>query len=553
MSLSFANCRSDKIDYKTKEYPEPTQEYVNSTIKGKVMGSDGLPINNVDIVAGEHATKTDFNGNFIFKNIKTNIKGVAVTAKKQGYYNACETVYPHLNTTTYVNIKMNKLKNPYISNTSEKEIAISDKRDKIKIFDPKFKKNNIDYSGELMVYWERQDYRNSDIGDPVGYDKYFELYGLNTIGTMRLAITDIYNDIFDPDTNLVSEIWLKIESLEDTPISSIHVWNFDNSKGKWVEKGEARLETEQDSKYLVADINQPGTWCFATKFEIEKADFNINSKDNILPFTRVELVCDEEGYVISNTTDEEGLFSCFLPKGKSNVMNIVINNRKYSKKNLEAAKDITIPVNVKTIDIEGQFSNCYQESITNGYLTLLTNKDSVFYIIGDEGMINKKIIFTDRDTSINWFATDLNNEINTEVHTTKIQKSQKVDLGQVLICQEPFASMIYGDEVYLLNLESISLDEKFLLMTFRNGEAFFDTGYFPFEGEGDYKVTELPPTIKSKNGDSLYVYINLDIKYKITEYSNSGVIRGLLDCFVRTNSDGSDTTRLKVDFSAKIE
>ncbi len=553
LSLLFTNCRKDKVDYTVEEHPEPTQEYVNSTIKGKVVGTDGFPINNVNVTAGENTTKTDFNGNFIFKDIKTNINGVSVVAEKPGYYKACKMIYPHLNTTAYVNIKMSEFAKPYITNTSENQIIISDKKDIIKIFDPKFKKNNTDYSGDLMVYWGRQDYKTSDIGDPVGYDKYFELKGLKTIGTMRIAVTDIYNSVFDLDTNFVSEIWLKIESLENIPVSSIYVWNFDNLRGKWIEKGVARLETVEDKKYLIADINQPGTWCFATKFEIEKADFKVNSKNNILPFTKAELVCNDLEYVISNRTDEEGFLTCFLPKAKSNVMNIVINNRKYSKGDINNVEDITIPIDVKTIDIEGEFLDCYHESIKNGYLTLLTDKDSVFYLIGGESKLNKKVIFTDDNTSISWFATDLDNKVNTEVHTTKVSESGKGNLGEVLICQEPFASVIYGDEVYLLDLDSISLDEEFLLMSFSNEKALFDTGYYPFRGEGDYEISELPPTIKNKNGENLFTYMGLDIDYKVVEYSNSGVIRGLLDCFVRTNFDGSDTTRLKVHYSTKIE
>ncbi len=553
LSLLFTNCRKDKVKYTIEEHPEPTQEYVNSTIKGRVLDTDGLPVNNVTIIAGENTTKTDFNGNFIFKNIKTNINGISVVAKKPGYYEACKTVYPHLNTTAYVNIKIHKFGVPYITNTSEKQIIISDKKDIVKIFDPKFKKNNTDYSGDLMVYWGRQDYRTYDIGDPVGYDKYFELWGLNTIGTMRIAVTDIYNNVFDLDTNLVSEIWLKIESLKNIPISSIYVWNFDDKMGKWIEKSTARLETAENNKYLVADINQPGTWCFATKFEVEKSDFNINSQNNILPFTKAELVCDDLEYVISNRTDEEGFLTCFLPKGKSNVMNIIINNRKYSKEDIDNVEDITIPVNVKIIDIEAKLLNCYQENINNGYITFLTKKDSIFYLIGEEGQIDKKIVFAGNDKIINWFATDLENQTNTEIHSMKMKESGKLDLGEVLICKTPFASVVYGNEVYLLDLDSVSLDEEFLLISFSNEGALFDTGYYPFSGEGDYKISELPPTIKNKNGENLYIYTDLGIEYKIIEYSNSGIIRGLLDCFVRTTFEGSDTTRLKVYYSAKIE
>lgn len=560
--LVFISCRKDKdIDITTgNEYP--TELYVNCSLKGKVVGNRDIPIENAEVSIGEYSQKSDLNGYFYFENIKANKSGATIEVKKEGHSSARKIFYPELNTISYIKINLEERNKLTIINTTDENKYFGSKNAFINITKSGFIKDGEIFNGILIPepYWNLfsdLDLNKKQIADPIGFDKYFKFKGLNSFGVLGINLIDLENNKVEIDTENVIELKLIFDEnsplLENAP-EKISLWHFNSEKGKWLEEGEAIFGSENGLSFYSADVNKTGYWNFATYFDIEETELSFKSENgSILPYTKIEINSNINNYNLSLNTNSNGKAFCYLPKNEESSMKVFLKNKIIDKNISNNTKEIELESTTKVINITAQFLNCLDETINNGYITLLTGKDTMFYHLNSNGSFSEDFIIEDIEENISWFTTDLNSKTNTLIHKTVFDENNTAIIGNAFVCEEPFAIMRYGNEKYLMNATNIDFSPPFLTLVFEYENAKLELSHYPLNGIGEYNINSIPPTIYNNNGDVLFLYMDLEPKLEIIEYNYPGMVRGVLKGFVRTNFAGTDTTSIEIDYSIFIE
>lgn len=558
LTIGIFSCRKDKDIVQTIENEYPVEEYVISSIKGKVITSRDIPVEEATIIIGENSIKTDFNGVFYFKDIKTNLAGTTIVVKKNGFSESRRVFYPQLGATSYVKIKIKENRKTSIISTTDKDKKVGDKSNSITILGDKFSKDGDEYRGDIVIDWDfvaGNDDPDKQFGDPIGFNKYFKLVGLNSYGTLGINITDANNNRVKLDDGNSIELRLGINPIHNNLNDKIALWHYDNKKEKWFEKGEARLINENETSYYLAEVKESGYYNFAKSFEIEKTKIEIGSNNVLLPYTQAVIsVNNTNNYNLNLNTNSEGVIPCFIPSEEKSKINVILKD-KNTEKNLVVTSVNKVEVENKYIrhTLSGVFYNCNDQLIENGYITIYTGKDSIFYFIGEHGVFSETIITEESEDGVFWIATDLDTKINTGVHKTKLKEEKELTIGDIYLCKEPFALMRYGDDIYLLDL--YQFDDPSLSVEFKKGKARYSISSYPFLGVGNYNINNCncTPLIQNKDGDFLYSYWNLEHEITIKEHNIPGFVRGGLKVLVRTGFEGTDTTLVEIDYSVNID
>ncbi len=566
--FSVLSCRKNKdiIVKINNEYP--TEKYINTSVKGIVIANRNSPIENATVETGGKILKTDINGYFYFKNIKVNKEGATIKVSKENYSTVTKTYYPQLNSTTFLKIELKPGHGAIVINSSDENKNFSSSIAFINITKNNFTKNGDSYAGDLTIkpFWTiyyKNDFYNNYIGHPVGYDKYFKLKGLKSYGIIGFDIRDKYNDEIEPGDKNTVELKLifeeGIELPEDLP-DKIPVWHFDYQKDKWLEKAEAVYDYA--NRYYTVDVNKTGYWNFAVPFEISPVEFTLKSKnDNFLPYINTEIKSFANNYDLNIHSNSNGKILCFLPDNSESDIDIFLKNDTIKSQLTSNTNTINIPVNSKTIKVNGEFYDCDDNPIQNGYITLfLEGTDSlsvnpkfynpIFYYI-EQGKMEKEIIVQDNEDELLWFTTNLDNNINSGIHSAEI--TDEINLQNVFMCKEPFAILRYGDNRQLLQFKSYE-GPPVVAITFENDNYSLELGYFNFQGtNGDYNFNNFSYTIifGDKDDNRIFPILDKEQTIKVEEYKKHGMMRGVIEGWAK-HKDKSvtlDSAYLKIDYS----
>jgi hypothetical protein len=555
--ISFLSCRKNKDIIITTENEYPTEKYINTSIKGIIVGNRDLPIENATVETGNNILKTDYNGYFYFKDIKVNKEGATIKVSKENYTTVTKTYYPQLNSTTFLKIELKPGHGAIAINSNDKNKNFSSSIAFINITKNNFTKNGGTYAGDLMIkpFWTvyyKEDFYNKYIGHPVGYDKYFKLKGLKSYGIVGFDIKDKYNEKIELGEGNSTELKLIFEEgieIPDNLPDKIPVWHFDYIKDKWLEKAEAVFDYE--NRYYTVDVNESGYWNFAMPIEISPVQFTLKSENNdLLPFVNTEISSIDNNYKLGLYSNSEGNISCFIPKNFESAIDIYMKNKKIEKKLSTGIKNISIPVKSKSIILTGIFYDCNDNLIQNGYVTLMYGTNSLFYYI-KEGKLEKNIIIEEDEDEIQWFATNLDDKQNTAIHSSPVE--DLIDLQDVYTCPEPFAILRYGDDRQLLELKSYE-GPPVVAIVFGNDNISLELGFFSFQGTKDnYNFNNFSYTIifEDKNNSRIFPLLDKEQKIEVTEFKQNGMMRGNIEGWAK-HKDKSitlDSAYLKIDYS----
>ncbi len=554
--LGVLSCRKNIDIISTDENEFPTQKYVFASLKGKVVTTRDMPVEGASVVIGEYTQKTDFNGVFYFNNIKANIEGSTVSVYMNGFEDAIKIFYPQLSSTSYIKIIIKPIRKTSIINFDDKDKIVGDEVNKIQISGDEFKKDGDKYKGTIIMNWNYVSSLASpeeQYGDPVGYSKRFKLYGLDSYGSLSINITDELGKSVKLGGNNTIELRLGLTPIISQTEEKLTLWKFDIKKNKWMETGVAILIEENGIQYYYAEVIESGIYNFAKRFPVEKTEIKIEAQNTFLPFTKAFL-STKSSYKLSLSANDKGMIHCFIPSNKKSKIELNLDNESYIF-DVEAKQQntITIEKDYKNLNFTGGFFNCDDEIISNGYVTIFTDKDSLFYFFDENGNVSIPVIIKESENYVQWTATDIDTKLNTGVHRTKLNEVEVFDADEVYICQEPFALMQYGDESYLMELTNN--DKDIFSLTFEKGKAFYEINSYPFKGVGEYNINNCncTPTIKNSKGERLYIYSGLEHRIYIEEYNKNGMIVGGLEAKVRTQFSGTDTTNIKIYYSVYNE
>ncbi len=274
-----------------KAKDEITSTSVTSTLYGRVVNEFGISIAGASVITGNYATNTDENGIFFFSNIKTDVKATTVKVTKAGYFNGSRTIFVKENQKQEVKIIL-LTKTLFSPNSTQSFDANTggtlNFSEGVQLVFPsngiKNKSTNIIYSGTVTVHARWID-PTTDVGQKTMPGT---LVGLPADGTeekflqsFAMVVVELYdasgNELQIADGKEV-EMTVNIPaSLTISASSTIPLWYFDESKGKWVEEGSAILV---GNKY-VGKVKHFSFWNYdipisAIDFEVTFVDQNGN-------------------------------------------------------------------------------------------------------------------------------------------------------------------------------------------------------------------------------------------------------------------------------------
>ena len=560
--ISFAACRKDKDIENNEKIDFPTETYVNTTVKGIVFDSRGLPLEGVKVKVGSFSVLTDINGYFIMQDIKANKNGAVITASKSGYVTQAKSFYPQLNAASYFRFSLYYNKNSIIVDSDNDNKNFGSVYANIKINNNAFVVNGNTYKGKLVInpFWTTlsdKNFKEKMFFAPVGYDKYFKIKGLKSYGMIGLGLLDGEGkekvELGEGNYLVLKLKFFDIASLPPLP-EKVPVWYFDMEKGVWIEKYTAILDDDK-TNYIV-EVDKTGYYNFATPFDVKRTQFSLQSQNGVkLPFVRSRIYDDNKHYFLKMRSNSEGEFICYLPEDKDVIAVFSVNGKNVQKKVNSDIAEVKVEEKINIVKFDAAFSDCDDAAVKNGYVTVITNTDSVFYLLDSEGKVDRDIVLGEDVTSIKWFATDLDKKVNTGVHRTYIEDG-KASVLRPFICPEPYLIFRFGEERALLNLTSQDITTATLFLKYKDEKYDIELGYIEFHGKGKYDNWDYTIQLDS----NFNMRIVPDLKYEqlneVLEYDKDGMVRGhLKGRAILKNLVTSEVLKeadLEIDYSAKV-
>lgn len=559
VTLVLFSCRENKdiVTQDTKEYP--TERFVNTSLKGVVVGERGKVLKGAVVRVGDNSLKTDFNGTFYFENIKAKKSGAIIEISKESYTSKKKVFYPELNSTSYVRIKLKVGKRSIVIPTDKVDKNFGDEKHIIKILGNKFVENGTNFTGKLIVEWTgvmESELLTDQIAAPIGYTKNIELVGLNSFGMIGINLFDINHktkiDIASPNS---IQLKLYLPNNGTNYPDRVKLWHFTDSKGKWIENGEAILSEANGRIFYSADVKKTGYWNFANTIEVEKKSFTIQT-DNLtkLQYVKTNIKSKNSNFSINLITNEKGNLACIIPKTEELELSVSLDDNTI-KQDLDISKT-NIDVNVDYINekTSGSFINCVDEKIKNGYITVFSGGEPLFYHFSETSSFSENILIKKGTESLTWFATDLDNMINTREHRVEIDENGDFDLGKLVLCEESFARIKYAEDIHFLDIVQLDVFSENIYFEFEDDDYNLNLFSSVFDGVGDYEISLF--TIQIRGNDGEYIFINdLKDELEISEYNKPGMMVGHFEGMARRKIDDTavDTALLKIDFSLFIE
>ena len=564
LSITLFACRQDVDIEENNNTDFPTQTYVNTTVKGIIFNNKEMPVEGAMVIIGENRVKTDMNGYFLMKNIKAKKNGALIKVVKNGFRTETKSFFPQLNSTTFFRFVLHYNKNSVTVDSDSKNKNFGSSFANIKINGNDFIKNNKKYTGKIVInpYWTNifdLKFKNKLIAAPIGYDKYFNLKGLKSYGIVGLELFDetTKNPIELGEGNYLT-LKLKLDN-GDSPVAnppeSVPVWYFDFDKGTWLEKTKAILDSEK--KYYIVEVNRTGFWNFATSFDVKRTEFSLTSKNNIkLPYIKGIISDSKNNYYLDLRSNSDGKYACFLPQNNDVEIKFYLKDKIVKEKINSELSNITINENTNVAKVKADFHNCNDESIKNGYITIITNRDSMFYSFDEKGSINANIILDDNENTISWFATDIDQGTNTYIHKTKIIEREAY-IPRAFICEEPYLIFRFGDKKAILNLEDSDCTKYTLYLKYKNKDYDIELGFTDFHGIDNYESWAHTIQVGDNFNHSIIPNLNYSQINEIIECDSTGIVRG----HIKTKAifkniktmEVFEKAELEIDYSAKAK
>jgi hypothetical protein len=557
--LIFASsCRkdSDFSDIVDKEYP--AEVFISTSVKGTVKNERGIPVSGAVITIGEVFKLTDFNGYFSFENVYARKSGELIKAEKSGFQTAWKTIYPQENSTIYVDFEMTVLSSPLIFGSNDLEKVIKGNDMEISIAGNDFISEGDSYTDILNIYpisLQASDpkFFKRQPGDPVGYDRSFNTMGINSFGIIGLEMFSESGKIVE--TGKKNSIQLKISAEGPDLPDDLSVWRFDFDKKKWLETSyDAKLVSQSGSNYYIAEVDRSGIYNFATKFSVYKKELSIVAANGAYAqYQNIKIKSENLNYELSYRTSDSGKAIAYLPVDEKSHISFSFNQIPYVYAIQQGLEPVTIP-DAQSINIKGRFFDCTGKPLTDGYVTIITNSDTVFYDIGDSGYFTCDVLAASDESRIYWVASDKKNEVNTEMHS--MSKAESVDLDEVYICSGDFAIAEFDDEYFKLELQLVEIIANIMTLVFSDGERMFELAVIPFTGESVYDLhkNEFTFTFGYNLSASNRLFPGTPFLLNIPEYSDSGRLRGVIKGKARKNfGDDQEHKDLKIVFSARLK
>jgi hypothetical protein len=363
----------------------PPDQMVTASLQGRVLDQNGLPLQGAAITSGSASTTTDINGVFSFTSIGMSSRFGYVEVAASGYYTGSRSIITNPGASNFVSIQLvPRVATSIFASESGASIAIA-AGDTVTfqadaMYNPAAKAH---YTGNVQVFANYMSPTDPNLykympGDLRGIGSNGLETALVTYGIMAVQFQDMSGNplqLTDHDATLTFAI---PDTLQSSAPSSIPLWYFNDSTGRWIEQGTAT----RVGNSFVGQVSHFTYWTCAVP--VATVNYNAHLKDqfgNPLAFMHVYFTSDQaqSGFnTISSYSDSTGYVQGLLPQSESLVMYVVTQcGNPLAGANIGPALqdqimgNITININYATLTLSGNVVNCSTSAVDSGYVNAM--------------------------------------------------------------------------------------------------------------------------------------------------------------------------------------
>lgn len=426
----------------------PPDQTVTASIQGRVVDQNGVPVQGAAVNSGTATTTTDINGVFSFSAISMSSRFGYVQVVKSGYFTGSRSIITNPGASNFVTIQlMPRSETATFSGATGGSIAIR-AGDTATFSDSSVvnASTNAAYTGTVHVFATYLDPTDPNLykympGDlrGIGSDGYET--ALQSFGMLLVELQDDAGNKLQLASNHTATLtWAIPASLQSVAPTTIPLWYFNDSTGRWIEQGSAN----RSGNSYVGTVSHFTFWnCDASSGTV---NFKVHIKDqfgNALPYAYVQFTSQQWG-TRGGYTDSSGFAQGLIPKGQSLVMQVVTScGTVLGGINVgPAIQDqdlgtVTITVPDDQLTLSGTVVDCSDNPVDSGYVNV-TVDGLVYRATVAKGAftipVNRCFSTT---VPVTLLAVDLTAQ-QVGPDTTINESIGKVDVGQLSACGNPF-------------------------------------------------------------------------------------------------------------------
>ena len=577
VGLFFGSCKDDINRFTPNEIDVANYGKVVSTnIGGVVFDEAGKPLENVEIAIGAMTVSTDKNGVFLLKDVSVQERKAYVQAKKSGYFNGSRTLSVQKEKTHYVAIQMLEKTPSGSFQTSDGGIItiegaqIDFPANAIRL------KDGGSYSGTVNVAAKHL----NPIDDEVFNKMPGALRGERTKGNEALLTTygmvvaeltgDNGEELQIADGSKAKLTMQLPSSISASAPSSIPLWHFDETKGMWIEEGEAILENGSYS----GDVAHFSWWNCDFPYPYDRINVKaqiIDVDGNPVPDVHVVIRVVGDRWGGHGLTNSDGYICGGAPKGLD--LELVILGPYSSPCSRDILFNHHIGVLTEDTDLgaitfivdpnagmaipyhaSGRVIDCDDNPVTNGYVTVKTStkRSHIVFLDDTDGTFGFQNYVCSPASSITVTGFDLDNLLQTDDSVFPI--STDIALGDLKACSQLDQYITYtldGNKFTIPNPRAYKeADATYISAEIDSTSTFINFAVDAVDAVGTFPLVDTGQDFVFSVNNYFRV-LNSTINVTFTRYDSApdGYVVGSL---IGTFDDGSNTPPVQHNISANF-
>lgn len=439
----LGSCREDIINTGGKDTPitKPVV-LVDSSIKGRIMDTNGLPVADAIVTIPGEQTTSDVDGFFFMTNKKMNQNGAIVKAEKNGYFVGIKMLNAKKGTTSTVDFRLISLNQSFsgkVSNSIGGEVTNAGG---VKLtFEPNEVtfEDGSPYNGDVNVHSYYIDPTSENLstempGDLRGITSEGVENQLQTVGMVAVHLLSSTGQKLQVKEGATIKMEMPIaEKLQNSVTSEIPLWSLNEETGYWEEEGKAVRE----GNYFVGEIPHFSFW----NYDYSEPSINLQGSVTINgePYNNCYVaILLNDLTTAGGSTNEDGSFGGNVPKDETLTIEIldycstIVYTQEIGPFSEDTALDnINIESSTVPTTISGVIVDCDNNPVSNGYVRYDLNNHQFSQKANADGSFSFSL-FNCFDTDPELTFIDIDKAVKSDVLT--VTDEGDVSLGEVQAC-----------------------------------------------------------------------------------------------------------------------
>ena len=460
LALSFLmfSCQREEMDHQNQQQVESTDPMlkVEGSVVGTVVDSEGQAVVEAIVTLGNLTQITNEFGNFIFKDQELYADGTYIMVDKQGYFPGSRRFNAIENEQNNIKIRLiEKVEQGNFPVGSAQDVDLATAKVSFPSGDYTFA-DGSSYSGNVHVFGKYLDPTKAETfeempGDLVGVDSEGTLNALATFGMLAVELESDNGEKINLPEGKTATIRMEVpDELRAVAPSSIPLWHFDESKGVWLEEGEATLE----NGVYVGDVSHFSFWNCDYPLPIVNINGVVSLNGRASSGLKVVVTDQSTGFTGCGITSAGGSYAGAVPEGVNLGIQVfdICGDLLYEDEIGPYYEDTTVePIDISTslglVLLTGVVTNCTGDPMDDSVVVIDYGPTTLTFICEDDGSF-EIVSPSCLNGEVEAYGIDITNALVSPV--AQIDISQNQNIGTLIACDE------YINPGWFINYENIN-------------------------------------------------------------------------------------------------